>query len=574
MSATNVIPFPTAATRPMLQASVHARGVRGYRFQGRMDDYHAPGALVTKIDTRCAADAAWLVAHVMGNPTSAPGAFPGLSVVAERAREFAANAKQYGAPENLRDYQQEGAAFLACRDYAILTDQMGLGKTPEALVAAEARLSFGSIPSSTTPVVLVLCPALAKRHWQREIKRWTQHEAAVLDGRRPEELPHTRYVIANYDILFGDRRKDALGVMHEREDVCGWGGALAGKFLIVIADEAHILRGRSSQKTKATRNLCAKVPVVWGLTGTPMPNFVRDLWALLDVITGELAGKYWDWAKVYCNAIAGAYGMDDKGASRTDELRSRLSFFVLGRTKTSVGLQLPPFQREVYKVDVEISAPTRYDGRRALDKDNAVAKAFRHTAVAKRPAVIEQAVDATHAHQKVVVFLYMREQCDAVGKAIRERVDSPVLIVHGDMSPDGRDKMAGTFREAIGPCCFVATIDSVGVAISLVGADLVIFGDLVAEPWKLLQAEKRCHRFDSKNSVLVRYMIATGTIDEGHAETVIEKLAVLESTMGPQEENADLSTLLGGRSNEEIVDGLFARLQALSAKGEGGDSDA
>jgi hypothetical protein len=63
----------------------------------------------------------------------------------------------------------------------------------------------------------------------------------------------------------------------------------------------------------------------------------------------------------------------------------------------------------------------------------------------------------------------------------------------------------------------------------------------------------------------VRYMIATGTIDEGHAETVVEKLTVLESTMGPQTDNADFATMLGGRSNEEIVDGLFARLQALGA---------
>jgi SWI/SNF-related matrix-associated actin-dependent regulator 1 of chromatin subfamily A len=558
-----VIQFPTAPARPMLQPSIHGRGVRGYRFHGRVDDWHAPGVQVTKIDSRCAADAAWLVANVMGAPYKKPDTFPGLPLVAERALEYAKMA-------GLRDYQGEGAAFLACRDYAILADEMGLGKGPEAIIAAEARLSFGAIPRAATPVVLVLCPALAKRHWQREIKKWAGADAAILDGRRPEEIPPARYIIANYDILFGDRRADALGVMHDSKETPGWGKTLANQFLIVINDEAHILRGRSSQRGVAVRNLCAKTPVVWGLTGTPMPNFVRDLWALLDIITGGLAGKYWPWAMAYCGAVSGPYGMDDKGASRTDELGRRLSFFLMMRTKASVGLQLPPFQREVYKVDVELTAPTRYEGRKALDKGNAVAAAFRHTARAKRPAVIEQAVDALNARQKVVVFLYMREQCDAVGKAIHDKVDNAtVLIVHGDMSPEGRDKMATTFRDASAPCCFVATIDSVGVAISLVGADLVIFGDLIAEPWKLLQAEKRCHRFDSKNAVMVRYLIAAGTIDEGHAETVVEKLAVLESTMGQQEGNADLATMLGGKSNEEIVDGLFAKLQSLGGRGEG-----
>lgn len=570
MTASNVIQFPPPLARAMLQASVHARGARGYRFHGRVDDWHAPGVVVNKMDTRCAVDAAWLVSHVMGAPAGAPGPFPGLPMVAERAREFAAMAR--GPKDELvREYQTDGAVFLAPRDYAILTDGMGIGKSVEAIIAAEARLSFGAIPSPTTPVVLIICPALAKRHWQREIYKWTRHEAEILDGRRPAAIPQARYVIVNYDILYGSRRADALGVMHEDKEVCGWGKTLMAQgFLLAIADEAHNLRGRSSQRGTAMRNLCAKIPVVWALTGTPMPNYVRDLWALLDIVTGGLAGKYWPWADAYCGSIQGAYGMDDKGASRTEELAQRLSFFMLGRTKESVGLELPPFQREVYKVDVEISAPTRYEGRKALDKANAVADAFRHTARAKRPAVVEQAIDALNARQKVVVFLYMREQCDAVGKAVRDKVDCTVLIVHGDMSPEGRDKMATTFREASAPCCFVATIDSVGVAISLVGADLVIFGDLLAEPWKLLQAEKRCHRFDSKNSVLVRYMIATGTIDEGHAETVIEKLAVLESTMGAQEENADLAVLLGKRSNEDIVDGLFARLQAL---GRGGGMD-
>ena len=471
--------------------------------------------------------------------------------------------------KKLRSYQCEGAAFLAERDYALLTDQMGLGKTNEALVAAEGRLSLGAIPSPSTPAVLIVCPALAKRNWQREIKRWTGYEAMILDGLRPEEFEPTRYVIANYDILHGAQRKDAAGVVFDRTDLPGWAPTLRGlNFPIVIFDEAHILRGRSSRRTQACRDLCTQTPVVWGLTGTPMPNYVRDLWSILDVITGGLFGKYYAFARAHCDGTDGQYGFLDKGQSRLDELRGRLTFFVLGRNKDSVGLELPPMTREVYKIDVEVSAPTVHEGHKALDKGAAVASAFRSTARAKRSVVIAQAVEALEAHQKVVVFLYMREQCDAVAKSIKDKWDGLVIPVHGDMSPEGRDRAAQTFREASGATCFVATVDSVGIAISLVGADLVLFGDLVAEPWKLLQAEKRCHRFDSKNSVLVRYLIATGTIDEGLAEAVIDKLAVLDETIGAQAENADLSKALGARSNEEIVNTLFARLKSWSGGGD------
>lgn len=560
-------PPPVQAPRAILQASSHARGGRPYTFAGVIDEYHAPGVVFRNGDTRCAADAAWLVSAVLGSPKSTIE-WPGVPGARERAFAYGAH---WTTPDGkkLRSYQCEGAAFLAERDYGLLLDQMGIGKSPQALCAAEARLSLAVVPSSTTPAVLIVCPALAKRHWQREIKRWTGYDSTVLDGLRPEEFEPTRYVIANYDILHGAQRKDAAGVVFDRKDLPGWTPTLKEmRFPIVVFDEAHILRGRKSKRTEACRTLCAQTPVVWGLTGTPMPNYVRDLWSLVDVITGGLFGKYYSFARAHCDGHDGTYGFEDGGASRTDELRHRLTFFALGRNKDAVGLELPPMTREVYKIDVEVSAPTVHEGNRALDKGAAVSSAFRATARAKRSVVIAQAVEALEASQKVVVFLYMREQCDAVAKAIKDKWDGLVVPVHGDMSPEGRDRAAQTFRETSGPTCFVATVDAVGIAISLVGADLVLFGDLVAEPWKLLQAEKRCHRFDSKNSVLVRYLIATGTIDEGLAEAVIDKLAVLDETLGGQIENADLSKALGARSNEEIVESLFSRLKAWSGGAE------
>lgn len=563
MPDAQVIPFPAAPlARPVLQPSVHARGARPYLFIGRADDWHAPGVLTTRGETRAAADAAWMVERVLGVPkTQLP--FPGVPHARELAFQYA---NWWKTPDGLqlRHYQAEGAAFLAERDYAVLCDQMGIGKTSQALVAAEARLALAVIQTADTPCVLVLCPALAKRHWQREVKRWTGYDAAIIDGLRTDDgVPRARYVIVNYDILYGARRKDAAGVMHDVANLPGWGGPLAQTgFVIMICDEAHILRGRSSQRTLAVRDMSAKIQVAWGLTGTLMPNYVRDLWPVVDTLTRGLWGNYWPWAKKFAGAIQGTYGWDDKGQDNLDELSKRMTMFILGRTKDSVGLQLPPMTREVYKVDVELSAPTVHDGVAAKERVTAVASAFRLTARAKRSAVIGQAVEALQAKQKVVVFLYTREQCDAVGKAIHDKVDCTTMIVHGDMTPDGRDRMAQTFREASAPAAFVATIDSVGIAISLVGADLVIFGDLVAEPWKLLQAEKRCHRFDSKVSVLIRYMIATGTLDETLAESVVEKLGVLEAAMGGQNETTELSTVLGGRSTQDIVDDLFAKLKA------------
>jgi SWI/SNF-related matrix-associated actin-dependent regulator 1 of chromatin subfamily A len=548
----------------MLQPSIHARGARPFIYRGALDDYHSPGAEVVRGggETRAAVDSAWLVQKVLGEAAHSPPMWPGVPGARERAIYYA---KQMGG----YDYQLEGAAYLAERDYALLTDQMGIGKTPQALFAAEARLSMASIPSPTTPVVLVIAPALAKRNWQREILKWTGHESSVLSSMTPGEIPQTRYVICNYDILHGAQKKDAAGVVFHDSKLRGWGGVLANQFLIAILDESHLLRGRKSQRTQATRKTLLRTPVVWGLTGTPIPNYIRDLWAQLDLITNGLVGPYWNFTRAYCDGKQAQYGWVDTGSSRLDELGARMTFFCLGRTADSVKLQLPEKRREIYRVDVTMSAPTVHEGHEAMTKSAFVGKALRLTARAKRAAVVQLAVEALEAKQKVIVFLYMREQCDAVAKAIKNAVDCPVMCVHGDLSPDGRDAQAKVFRESSSPTCFVATIDSVTMAISLVGADLMIFGDLVPEPWKLVQAEKRAHRIGGTNRLLVRYVIGTGTLDEAVAETVIDKLATIEQAMGVESDNSEMKVTLGGRPDEDIVDDLFAKLRTMKSVGDG-----
>lgn len=563
MTAAVPVVFAQPPARALLQQSVHARGARNYVYMGGMDDYHAPGALHGRGETRCAVDAAWLVQQVLGLPRHMPNVWPGVPGAREAAYRTADTIGAYG------EYQRQGSAFLAERDYAVLCDQMGLGKTFEAIVAAEARLSLGHVPTKDTPVVLVLAPAMAKHVWKEQITRWTGHSATILEGMTAGELPQTRYVIANYDILHGLHKKDAAGVVHNVEHLTGWAPVLASQFLIIILDEMHVLRGRSSQRYKYTKAVCKRVPVVWGLSGTPMPNYVRDLWAVLDIVTDGLFGTYWQFARAHCDLTQSQYGVRDTGSSRMKELSHRLAFFFLGRTAEQVKLELPEKRREVYRVDVTVSAATVAEGNEAQLRKTFVGKALRATAKAKRPAVIEQAVEALLAKQKVIVFVYMRDQADAVAKGIKAKFDGQVACVHGDMTPEGRNIQAQVFREAQGAACFVATIDSVTMAISLVGAELVIFGDLVPEPWKLLQAEKRAHRIGGTTRVLVRYLIGIGTLDEGVAESVISKLSVIEQATGGDSDQGELQTMFGGRSDEAIVDDLFARLQALGGGGEG-----
>jgi SNF2 family DNA or RNA helicase len=556
--------------RPILPASPHARGRRPYRFR---DAAHCLIGTVPGVVTRpngsilAPVDAAWLFDGVP--LVEGPPAFPGVEIrpLGERIVGRTMNRVQFETTQ----FQTVGVHFLATRDYAVLADEMGIGKTIQAVLAAEFRLEHAKGASHHTPHVLILCPALAKRHWQREILKWTGNQSTILEGLTAGDVPQTRYIIANYDILYGQRRRDAAGKMNPVEHLGGWGKVLgAMRFPIVILDEAHNLRGQKSQRTAAVKKLCAGSTCVWALTGTPIPNHIKDLWALWDLISDGLAGYFWPWAKAYCGAFKGPYGWVADGQSALDELGKRASFWMLGRTKASVALQLPEKRREIVPVDVgtvgrpAVTLKLLDDSRVEYSRTNVVAAALRMTAHAKRPAVVEMAVEALAAGQKVVVFTYLRETVERVAGDLVAHVGpaAQIIPVHGGTSPEGRDAAAQQFREHIGPACFIATIDSAGVAISLVGADLVIFADLSWDPTKLLQAEGRTHRFGSTTPVLIRYVIATGTIDEKLQEAVIEKLITVESAIGGVGDGKELTVQLGRdmSTSEQILDKLFQSL--------------
>ena len=70
--------------------------------------------------------------------------------------------------EPLRDFQILGSLFLQLRKYACLFDDMGVGKTPQAIDAVRDLKR-----------VLVVCPAVAKYNWQNEFIKFDNRPSYV-----------------------------------------------------------------------------------------------------------------------------------------------------------------------------------------------------------------------------------------------------------------------------------------------------------------------------------------------------------------------------------------------------------
>jgi hypothetical protein len=501
------------------------------------------------------------------------------------------------------------------------------GKTPTTIAAATL---VGA------EKVLVACPSIAKLVWATEIVKWLGESSLLLYGRAGDEarefcatcngtgrvdatrcadcrakngqslgarivssdgdavaeaLARHRFIIVNYDILIPQVVRSDAGVRSEREDLPGWVEKIrAASPSLIIADEAHLLRGRSKRERAGESRrdrllaLSRGVPRFWALTGTPIYGRVADLWALLDVITDGLFGRpFFDFDVRWAGGHKGEYGWVNDGCTDAESLMRRLDFFMLKRDRRDILPHLPPKTRQVIRIDAgkeSFAMPRRGAGggagggvKRGV---GGLHSALRVTASLKEKHVTEAVLDECAEGAKVVVYSYLRASVESLAKAIGDAGRDDVRLrsrnfqvwcVSGDTPVEARFKQAQTFREWTGSGVFVATIDSVPVAISLKGAQSVHFADLTFDPASLLQAEDRPYEVGTPGLAIVYYVVEK-SIDEHVVELVLKKMSTLEN-VARESTAGDFKGAFNGQtmSAEEMADDIWARMEAAALGG-------
>jgi hypothetical protein len=147
----------------------------------------------------------------------------------------------------------------------LLADEPGLGKTAQALLAADVT---GSYP------LLVVVPNVVKVNWAREVEKWTpQRVSTVVHGDGADIDAFADVVIVNYEVL--DRH-------------VAWLSRRGFKGMVV--DEAHFIKNKDSQRSKNVQLLSKSIRAVTpralmiALTGTPLINQIEDfrmIWQFL-----------------------------------------------------------------------------------------------------------------------------------------------------------------------------------------------------------------------------------------------------------------------------------------------------
>ena len=447
---------------------------------------------------------------------------------------------------DLLPYQETGAAWLAPRPQALLADDMGLGKSAQAIRAAD-MVGARSI--------LVLCPASVRVNWQREFEKFS-----------PMDRP-CRVVFSGSDTI------DPQGVT-----ICSYDLAVAGadrlrkmQWDLIVADEAHYLKERTAKRTRlvyghgSTRpGIDKRADLVWRLTGTPAPNDFSELFTHMKSM-GAATEPYWDFVFRYCTGMDQGFGFKITGSKNEDELKQRLAPFMLRRKKEDVLPDLPELFYQTVNVDrskvvldydfyeqycdlkggqkellrkieeddklMRAAIAAAKDGEARIQLLESLAPSMvtlrRYIGMAKLPAcldIIEEELQSKRSYKKIVLFAVHR----SVIEATRQRLQKyGVITLYGGTPPEKRMNHIDRFTNDPRFRVFVGNVIAAGTGVNLTVANEAAFLEQDWTPANNAQAAMRVHRIGQTKKVRVRIFALDGSVDERVQDVLFRKMNTL-----------------------------------------------
>ncbi len=472
------------------------------------------------------------------------------------------------------------AAAAAGHRTFLLADEPGLGKTAQALLAAEAANAYP---------LLVVVPNVVKTNWAREAGLWTpNHPVTVIHGDGETIDGFADIVVVNYEVL--DRH-------------VGWLGDFGFRGMVV--DEAHFIKNKTSQRSQHAIQLSERIrtrvsrPLLMALTGTPLINDIEDfraIWQFLGWI---------DEKKPTSGLMA---SLEEIGLTPVDPgfypaARARvIDQGIVRRRKVDVAADIPA--RRIADLPVELDDAVgrsireaerelarrlvaRYESALATRTSGVVVEGIDHELV-RRVATWERE-DTTTTETGENVFSMMRRIGQAkaglaadyaaqlsrnVGKVVFFAKHIDVMDVaqetfakrgiryasiRGEQTTRVRQRNIDAFVNDPEVAIVVCSLSAAGVGLNLQVASNVVLAELSWTDAEQTQAIDRVHRIGQDDPVTAWRIIAAQTIDGKIAELIDSKAGLAARAL----DGSDVEVASSADVQLEALVGLLT--DALSA---------
>ncbi|KAF9445740.1 hypothetical protein P691DRAFT_709798 [Macrolepiota fuliginosa MF-IS2] len=454
----------------------------------------------------------------------------------------------------MRAYQLQGLNWMVSLHHnglnGILADEMGLGKTLQTISFLAYLKHYRDISGPH----LIVVPKSTLQNWCREFSKWTPDFNIVsLAGTKDERAT----IIANR-LLPQD-----FDVCITTYEMCLIEKSVLKKFSFeyIVIDEAHRIKNVDSILSQIVRAYTSRGRLL--ITGTPLQNNLKELFALLNFICPEIFVKYEDLDAFLHKDAKGEEEEEERSKKVVEALHKILRPFLLRRVKSDVEKNLLPkkeiniyvglteMQRKWYRsvLEKDIDAVNGLTGKkegktRLMNMVMQLRKVTCHPYLfdgaepgppyttdehliqnSGKMMILDKLLGAMKSKgSRVLIFSQMSRVLDILEDYCLFRGYKYCRIDGGTAHDDRIHAIDEYNKPDSEKFIFLLTTRAGGLGINLTTADIVVLYDSDWNPQADLQAMDRAHRIGQTKQVYVFRFITEGSVEERMLERAAQKL--------------------------------------------------
>lgn len=449
----------------------------------------------------------------------------------------------------LRDYQLDGLNWLVyswCKQNSvILADEMGLGKTIQTI----GFLAYLFNEYNLHGPFLLVVPLSTLDSWRREFDIWSpEMNAVVYLGD-----VNSRNIIRSYEWCHAHNNRIKFNVLLTTYEILLKDKSFlnAISWAVLGVDEAHRLKNDDSSLYRSLFEFNTYHRVL--ITGTPLQNSLRELWALLHFI---MPSKFPSWPDF-------EYEHRDSANKGYSKLHKQLEPYLLRRVKKDVEKSLPSKTEQLLRVEMTSIQKQYY--KWILTKNyKALAKGLKGSLSGFVNIMMELKKCCNHASlirptdelndldqltrlirgsgklllldkllcrlketgHRVLIFSQMVRMLDILSDYLTYRRFT-FQRLDGSIRGEIRRQALDHFNAPDSPdFCFLLSTRAGGLGINLATADTVVIFDSDWNPQNDLQAQARAHRIGQKNRVNIYRLVTKSSVEEEIIERAKRKMVL------------------------------------------------
>lgn len=449
-------------------------------------------------------------------------------------------------------YQEETArkVLKTFRGRSLLADEVGLGKTIEALIVLKEYIQRGMVSNA-----LILTPTPLVSQWQEELK--TKFDLYFSSTGDPDYRKKGRsfwqqpFILASINLA---KSKQNLPAVTARE------------YDIVIVDEAHHLKNRNTLNWKLVNALKKRFLLL--LTATPVENNLLELYNLVTLLKPGQLKTASEFKKQFMTRG------DPTDPQNRHRLKELLGHVMIRNTRALAKIDIPPRFAQTMRIEPNKLELELYERISALARDMHATNGKGHKLLLNN--LLEEAgsspravsLTLTRLLQKQKMLLRHKKEIGAISNMCRaldensknkfllkliknspgkkivfvkylgtlEHISEflewhaiPFALFHGRMDNQAKDKQIQFFREDKD---ILVTTEIGGEGRNLQFCHQLVNYDLPWNPMKIEQRVGRIHRIGQEREVMIYNLCASKSVEDFILEILDKKINMFEMVIG------------------------------------------